>query len=218
MKKKITVLAILVLICSVILFFVSYNKNKKELETAINNTINFIEDNDYKINVKLNSIYTYEGIDFKSKVDYVERKNENIYEFQYKIYESGKLKNEKISYAIKNDDSYTYYYKENDEYISKEVNNISSENEFNIDFKSFFKKIDNFKKKKGNYVVKMDKNEVYSLIYNKEFNGLSGSTFVTLEIKDDFVKSISFNTSLTKEEKCSVNINIDFITEEIKLP
>ena len=218
MKKKITVLIALLLICSVILFFVFHEKNNKELETAVNNTINFIEDNDYKISVDLNSVYTYEGISFKSKISYIERKNEDKYEFSYKLYESDKLVNENTSYALKKEDNYTYYYKDNDEYKSKDVNDISSENEFNINIKPFFKKIDNFKKRNGNYIIKMNKKDVYGLIYNKEFNDLSGKVDVTLNLKDDFIRTISFDASMSKEEKCKVKIIIDFSTQEIKLP
>jgi len=218
MKKKITLLIVLLLICSVILFFVFHERNEKVLETAVNNTINFIEDNDYKISINLDSIYTYDGISFKSKINYIERKNEDKYEFSYKLYESNNLTNENTSYALKNEDNYTYYYKENDEYKTKEVDDISKENEMNINIKTFFKKIDNFKKKNGNYIIKMNKNDVYGLIYNKEFNGLSGNTYVTLSIKDDFVKTISFDASMADNEKCKVKILIDFSSQEVKLP
>ena len=218
MKKKITVLIVLLLICSVILFFVFHERNEKVLETAVNNTVNFIEDNDYKISINLDSTYTYDGISFKSKINYIERKNEDKYEFSYKLYESNKLTNENTSYALKNEDNYTYYYKENDEYKTKEVDDISKENEMNINIKTFFKKIDNFKKKNGNYIIKMNKNDVYGLIYNKEFNGLSGNTYVTLNIKDDFVKTISFDASMADNEKCKVKILIDFSSQEVKLP
>ena len=64
----------------------------------------------------------------------------------------------------------------------------------------------------------MNKNDVYGLIYNKEFNGLSGNTYVTLSIKDDFVKTISFDASMADNEKCKVKILIDFSSQEVKLP
>jgi len=54
----------------------------------------------------------------------------------------------------------------------------------------------------------MNKKDVYGLIYNKEFNDLSGKVDVTLNLKDDFIRTISFDASMSKEEKCKVKIII----------
>lgn len=206
MRKKLLIFLIF-LIVLIVLFLIRILFIDMRLEKTINNTINKINDNDYKIALTLKN----EGL-VSQKIKYEELKHINTYQFINKIYTNDTLEKTNTSYY----DNNTYYYKVNNSFKTKEVKDINEIKDFKIDLNKIFN-MKTFKRSykhnnKTYYIVNMKSKDIFSLIYGNS-NNKDNSVKVTLVCDDYKLEKISF-----KDEDIKVNLKIEFTLQEISLP
>ena len=158
MRKKLLIFLIF-LIVLIVLFLIRILFIDMRLEKTINNTINKINDNDYKIALTLKN----EGL-VSQKIKYEELKYINTYQFINKIYTNDTLEKTNTSYY----DNNTYYYKVNNSFKTKEVKDINEIKDFKIDLNKIFN-MRTFKRSykhnnKTYYIVNMKSKDIFSLI------------------------------------------------------
>ena len=158
-------------------------------ERNINNEINNTINNvnEYKKTLTLKNIYYLDNKKMDSKIVYIEIKKDDEYKYINKIYENNTLVKE-----------------------TKDKN-------FDIDIKSFFKKIKKMDCYDKYCKTKMKSSDAFSLIYNNPKNkDLNKYTVVKIYTDNKYITSIIFNVKDKLDNDYSVKLDLDFGLQNIK--
>lgn len=215
MKKKLLLIFLVILI---VIFLIVLFNNNDNIEESINNTIEYLEEKDYRYDLTLKDIYYVNNKNVSTKIKYTEIRKDNLYKFETKYYNNDNLSNNSIFYIKNNDDKYTYYYFDGKSYKEEEIENITEKKEFDINIKEILKKIKTIDKVKRNYYKSsLLTEDAFSLVYKNSNNSdVLNNTDVFFKTKNNLISSISFKTTTKdKKEEFIVNLNIDYSLQEI---
>lgn len=214
MKKKLLLIFFIVLI---VIFLIILINRTDDINKIVNNTIN--DSDEYKYTLTFKYTYYLKNEKVENEIKYIEQKKNNLYKFTNQIYDNNTLTKETINYL----DGSKYYYKENNKYKEKEVTDIVSVKDFNINLKDFFSNIKNISRYKVEnnrkyYKTKMKSEDAFSLIYNnsKNSNLDKYTNSVIIITNNNYIEDVSFKVKENQNEY-SVNLKIDVGLQDIKL-
>ena len=214
MKKKLLLIFFIVLI---VIFLIILINRTDDINEIVNNTIN--NSDEYKYTLTFKYTYYKENEKMVNEIKYIEQKKNNLYKFTNQIFDNNTLTRETISYL----DGSKYYYKENDKYKEKELKDIDSVKDFDIDLKEFFSNIKNISRykvenNKKYYKTKMKSEDAFSLIYNnsKNSNLDKYTNRVIITANNNSIEDINFKV-YENQNNYTVNLKIDVGLQDIKL-
>lgn len=206
MKKKLLIFLIF-LIVLIVIFLIRLIIIDIKLENIINNTVNKIKKDDYKITLTLKE----EGL-VSQKLKYEETRHINTYKFKNSMFSNDTLEKSNIYYL----DNNTYYYSVNNEYKTKEVKNINEIKDFKFDFKKIFNMMSyksSYRKNNKNYFTLYFKSsDIFSLIYGNS-SDKKNIVKVTLVSSNNKIENIKF-----EDDSIKVNLSLEFVEEDVILP
>ncbi len=143
--------------------------------------------NEYKKTLTLKNIYYLDNKKMNSKIKYTEIKKGDKYQYINKIYENNTLVKE------------------------------TKEKSFDIDIKTFFKKIKKLNCNEDYCKTKISSSDAFSLIYDNPKNkDLDKYAIVKIYSDDKYITSISFDVKDKLDNNYFVKLDLDFGLQNIK--
>ena len=123
MKKKLLIIFFVVLI----VIFLIMIFNNENIEDTVNNTIEYLDKNDYKYELTLKDIYYVNNKKMSSKIKYIETKNNDLYRFELSNYVNSKRLDYSKYYIKNTNNKYLYYTFNGKSYEEKEIDNLEKD-------------------------------------------------------------------------------------------